>query len=230
MSIAYLDPGNIESDLQSGAVAGFKVNIQSYPCPYEHTIYPHIRVGQQPQGLHADASLALTLRCKVLPIWSFILFYPYSFLEQRRNCKWEKLRLRKVQGDLGGHVQNLIQNSDHLVPDLGFSLNIMFPIHVAKQTNQNPRCLLSVMGGFCSSQLLWVLLLATIVGLLLQRLAARLGVVTGLHLAEVCHRQYPKVSNVLSCLSLTHIIGICVWHVCWPHYILRQWRTGGLSP
>lgn len=27
MSIAYLDPGNIESDLQSGAVAGFKVNV-----------------------------------------------------------------------------------------------------------------------------------------------------------------------------------------------------------
>lgn len=25
MSIAYLDPGNIESDLQSGAKAGFKV-------------------------------------------------------------------------------------------------------------------------------------------------------------------------------------------------------------
>jgi len=25
MSIAYLDPGNIESDLQSGAVAKFKV-------------------------------------------------------------------------------------------------------------------------------------------------------------------------------------------------------------
>lgn len=42
-------------------------------------------------------------------------------------------------------------------------------------------------------QLLWVLLAATIIGLLLQRLAARLGVVTGLHLAEVCNRQYPKV-------------------------------------
>jgi Mn2+/Fe2+ NRAMP family transporter len=26
MSIAYLDPGNIESDLQSGAKAGFKVH------------------------------------------------------------------------------------------------------------------------------------------------------------------------------------------------------------
>lgn len=28
MSIAYLDPGNIESDLQSGAVAQFKVSNQ----------------------------------------------------------------------------------------------------------------------------------------------------------------------------------------------------------
>lgn len=26
MSIAYLDPGNVESDLQSGALAGFKVS------------------------------------------------------------------------------------------------------------------------------------------------------------------------------------------------------------
>lgn len=45
------------------------------------------------------------------------------------------------------------------------------------------------------SQLLWVLLGATIIGLLLQRLAARLGVVTGMHLAEVCNRQYPTVST-----------------------------------
>lgn len=43
-------------------------------------------------------------------------------------------------------------------------------------------------------QLLWVLLVSTIIGLLLQRLAARLGVVTGMHLAEVCNRQYPTVS------------------------------------
>lgn len=27
MSIAYLDPGNIESDLQSGSLAGYKVSI-----------------------------------------------------------------------------------------------------------------------------------------------------------------------------------------------------------
>lgn len=48
------------------------------------------------------------------------------------------------------------------------------------------------------SQLLWVLLVATIIGLLLQRLAARLGVVTGMHLAEVCNRQYPTVSIPVS--------------------------------
>lgn len=48
-----------------------------------------------------------------------------------------------------------------------------------------------------SPQLLWVLMLATIIGLLLQRLAARLGVVTGLHLAEVCNRQYQKVGDAV---------------------------------
>lgn len=31
MSIAYLDPGNIESDLQSGAQAEFKVTPESPP-------------------------------------------------------------------------------------------------------------------------------------------------------------------------------------------------------
>jgi len=31
MSIAYLDPGNIESDLQAGAVAGYKVSYQPSP-------------------------------------------------------------------------------------------------------------------------------------------------------------------------------------------------------
>uniref|UniRef100_A0A8D0QQU7 Solute carrier family 11 member 1 n=1 Tax=Sus scrofa TaxID=9823 RepID=A0A8D0QQU7_PIG len=52
-------------------------------------------------------------------------------------------------------------------------------------------------GAVAGFKLLWILLLATIVGLLLQRLAARLGVVTGLHLAEVCHRQYPKVPRII---------------------------------
>ncbi|XP_029975078.1 natural resistance-associated macrophage protein 2-like isoform X2 [Salarias fasciatus] len=45
-------------------------------------------------------------------------------------------------------------------------------------------------GAKAGFKLLWVLLGATAIGLLLQRLAARLGVVTGMHLAEVCHRHY----------------------------------------
>ncbi|NXT53174.1 NRAM2 protein, partial [Pluvianellus socialis] len=52
-------------------------------------------------------------------------------------------------------------------------------------------------GAVAGFKLLWVLMLATIIGLLLQRLAARLGVVTGLHLAEVCNRQYQKAPRII---------------------------------
>ncbi|XP_066564620.1 natural resistance-associated macrophage protein 2 isoform X2 [Amia ocellicauda] len=52
-------------------------------------------------------------------------------------------------------------------------------------------------GAKAGFKLLWVLLVATILGLLLQRLAARLGVVTGMHLAEMCHRQYPTVPRIM---------------------------------
>ncbi|KAH9414752.1 natural resistance-associated macrophage protein 2-like [Dermatophagoides pteronyssinus] len=45
--------------------------------------------------------------------------------------------------------------------------------------------------------LLWVLMWSTIMGLLMQRLAARLGVVTGLHLAELCHRRYAFLPRIL---------------------------------
>ena len=45
--------------------------------------------------------------------------------------------------------------------------------------------------------MLWILLLATVLGLLMQRLAARLGVVTGMHLAEMCNRQYAKVPRII---------------------------------
>jgi natural resistance-associated macrophage protein 2 len=38
---------------------------------------------------------------------------------------------------------------------------------------------------------------ATILGLLMQRLAARLGVVTGQHLAEVCFQNYKKVPRLV---------------------------------
>ncbi|KAH9515896.1 hypothetical protein DERF_006671 [Dermatophagoides farinae] len=45
--------------------------------------------------------------------------------------------------------------------------------------------------------LLWVLMWSTIMGLIMQRLSARLGVVTGLHLAELCHRRYSFLPRIL---------------------------------
>uniref|UniRef100_A0A8C4QCY0 Solute carrier family 11 member 2 n=1 Tax=Eptatretus burgeri TaxID=7764 RepID=A0A8C4QCY0_EPTBU len=52
-------------------------------------------------------------------------------------------------------------------------------------------------GALAGFKLLWVLLISTILGLLLQRLAVRLSVVTGLHLAEVCNHNYSKVPRIL---------------------------------
>ncbi|XP_067125442.1 natural resistance-associated macrophage protein 2 isoform X1 [Centruroides vittatus] len=52
-------------------------------------------------------------------------------------------------------------------------------------------------GTLAGYKLLWLLMWATIFGLLLQRLAARIGVVTGLHLAEVCQRRFHPVPRYL---------------------------------
>lgn len=38
---------------------------------------------------------------------------------------------------------------------------------------------------------------ATILGLLMQRLSMRIGVVTGLHLAEMCYRQYKRLPRII---------------------------------
>ena len=51
-------------------------------------------------------------------------------------------------------------------------------------------------GTVAGYKLLWVLLWATVLGLMMQRLSARLGTVKGLHLAEVCYRQYPAPPRV----------------------------------
>ncbi|KAJ3628160.1 hypothetical protein MTP99_015485 [Tenebrio molitor] len=52
-------------------------------------------------------------------------------------------------------------------------------------------------GSFGRYRLLWVLMAATILGYLLQSLASKLGVVTGLHLAEMCYRQYRKFPRLV---------------------------------
>jgi natural resistance-associated macrophage protein 2 len=46
-------------------------------------------------------------------------------------------------------------------------------------------------GAVAGDTLLWLLLWATAMGLLVQLLAARLGVATGQHLAELCRDEYP---------------------------------------
>ncbi|KAM6269036.1 natural resistance-associated macrophage protein 1 isoform 2-T2 [Porphyrio hochstetteri] len=52
-------------------------------------------------------------------------------------------------------------------------------------------------GAVAGFKLLWVLLWATVLGLLCQRLAIRLGVVTGKDLGEICYLYYPKVPRLL---------------------------------
>ena len=52
-------------------------------------------------------------------------------------------------------------------------------------------------GTVAQYRLLWVLMWATVLGLMMQRLAARLGTVTGLHLAEICYRQYPTLPRIV---------------------------------
>uniref|UniRef100_A0A0B7A7P2 Protein Malvolio n=1 Tax=Arion vulgaris TaxID=1028688 RepID=A0A0B7A7P2_9EUPU len=52
-------------------------------------------------------------------------------------------------------------------------------------------------GATARFKLLWVLMSATILGLLMQRLSARLGVVTGQHLAEICYQHYQKAPRLL---------------------------------
>ena len=51
-------------------------------------------------------------------------------------------------------------------------------------------------GTVAEFRLLWVLMWATLLGLMMQRLAARLGTVTGLHLAEMCYTQYPRIPRL----------------------------------
>ncbi|XP_068102166.1 natural resistance-associated macrophage protein 1 isoform X2 [Hyperolius riggenbachi] len=63
-------------------------------------------------------------------------------------------------------------------------------------------------GAIAGFKLLWVLLGATILGLLCQRLAVRLGVVTGKDLGEICRAYYPKAPRwILWILVELAIIG-----------------------
>lgn len=52
-------------------------------------------------------------------------------------------------------------------------------------------------GAIAGYSLLWLLLWATVMGLLIQLLSARIGVATGKHLAELCREEYPNWARYL---------------------------------
>lgn len=52
-------------------------------------------------------------------------------------------------------------------------------------------------GAIAGYSLLWLLMWATLMGLMLQMLSARLGVVTGRHLAELCREEYPRWARMV---------------------------------
>ena len=60
-------------------------------------------------------------------------------------------------------------------------------------------------GTVARYRLLWVLMWATVLGLMMQRLAARLGTVTGLHLAEVSARMTQSVIRMTIFLLLRFV-------------------------
>ncbi|XP_010059862.2 metal transporter Nramp2 [Eucalyptus grandis] len=52
-------------------------------------------------------------------------------------------------------------------------------------------------GAIAGYSLLWLLMWATVMGLLIQLLSARVGVATGRHLAELCREEYPDWARLL---------------------------------
>lgn len=68
-------------------------------------------------------------------------------------------------------------------------------------------------------KLLWVLILSNIMALLLQVLAARMGIVTRCHLAELCRDEYPRTANfclwimaelAIIATDLTEVLGTAI--------------------
>lgn len=72
-----------------------------------------------------------------------------------------------------------------------------------------------------------MLLWATVLGLLCQRLAIRLGVVTGKDLGEICYLYYPKVSNHGEAFGITVGGGPCAWAGDNPSRHSQGWRGAG---
>lgn len=82
-------------------------------------------------------------------------------------------------------------------------------------------------GATAGYSLLWLLMWATIMGLLIQSLSARLGVATGSHLAELCRDEYPVWARlVLWIMTEVAIIGADVQQVIGSAIAFRLLSNG----
>jgi len=85
-------------------------------------------------------------------------------------------------------------------------------------------------GSIAEYKLLWVLLWSTFLGLLMQRLAARLGTVTGLHLANLCYKRYPKLPRILLWIMIEiAIVGSDMQEVIGTAIALHLLSSGRIS-
>lgn len=85
-------------------------------------------------------------------------------------------------------------------------------------------------GAAAGYSLLWLLLLATAMGLLVQLLSARLGVATGRHLGKLCREEYAGwVRVVLWSMAEIALIGADIQEVIWSAIAIKI-LSHGLLP
>ncbi|OWM65664.1 metal transporter Nramp3-like [Punica granatum] len=84
-------------------------------------------------------------------------------------------------------------------------------------------------GAIAGYSLLWLLFWATAMGLFVQLLAARLGVATGRHLAELCREEYPSwARTVLWFMAEVALIGADIQEVIGSAIAIRVLSNGAV--
>ncbi|MBA0735002.1 hypothetical protein Gogos_018887 [Gossypium gossypioides] len=84
-------------------------------------------------------------------------------------------------------------------------------------------------GAIAGYSLLWLLMWATVIGLLVQLLSARLGVATGRHLAELCREEYPIWARmVLWVMAELALIGADIQEVIGSAIAIKILSNGAL--
>ena len=149
MSIAYLDPGNLESDLQAGAVAGYQLIWVQSLC-FCSSVFVH---------------------------WQFIMSpHETRFIDRISTSFCIPLDTQLI------------------------SLQILWWSTV---------CILWSLSLICLSSLTWSQSLQ-VLGWFIQTLAARLGVVTGKHLAQICRYEYRYTLYISSLFFWMHSLIISI--------------------